>query len=74
MFTALWLAWLAAFIVIEGIALATRKPGDTLSEHVWRWFAIGPGVEVTAWVRVRRVVLLAFCVWLGVHFMTGGLV
>lgn len=37
----LWVGWLGAFAVIEGVALARDDRGDTLSEHVWKWFAIG---------------------------------
>ncbi|MFF3055009.1 hypothetical protein [Streptomyces sp. NPDC057909] len=35
----LWVGWLAAFVVIEGKALFNKTEGDTLSEHVWRWFS-----------------------------------
>ncbi|OFW65175.1 MAG: hypothetical protein A2135_08650 [Actinobacteria bacterium RBG_16_67_15] len=35
-----WLTWLLAFLVAEGIALVDKDPGDTLSEHVWRWFKV----------------------------------
>lgn len=35
-----WLAWLAWFLAVEGIALARKEPGDTLSEHVWKWFKV----------------------------------
>lgn len=67
--TQLWLIWLVMFGVIEWAALANKKAGDTLSEHVWRWFSIG-------WVgkgwRLRRFSLLAFLAWLVAHFLTGG--
>ncbi|MFE5971403.1 hypothetical protein ACFQ64_04480 [Streptomyces sp. NPDC056460] len=72
----LWVAWLAAFGVIEGVALARSDRGDTFSEHVWKWFGIGrhdePRPVVTGSVRLRRFVLLAFCTWLWTHFLTGG--
>lgn len=35
-----WVMWGVMFVIIEGIALRTRAPGDTLSEHVWRWFRV----------------------------------
>lgn len=64
-----WLAWLAAFAVLEGIALLNRRDGDTLSENVWR--ALLPSRGAPYW-RLRRFVLLAFCAWLSAHFLTGG--
>lgn len=73
-YTWAWLAWLAAFGVIEGRALFNKRDGDTLSEHVWRWFATERGSSGTpsAWQRTRRFALLAFMGWLTAHFMTGG--
>lgn len=73
-YTWAWLAWLAAFGVIEGKALLNKRDGDTLSEHVWRWFATERGSTGTpsAWMRTRRFALLAFMGWLTAHFMTGG--
>lgn len=68
-YTVLWLIWLALFGAIEGAAIANKKPGDTLSEHVWRWFSISD--KGKGW-RARRVTLLAFLVWLIAHFLTGG--
>jgi hypothetical protein len=71
--TWLWIGWLLAFAVIEGYALVSKREGDTLSEHVWAWFAIGgEHREVTASVRLRRFILLAFMAWLSLHFITGG--
>lgn len=73
----LWIGWLAAFGVLEGIALARKEPEDTLSEHIWRWFAIGrPGnrPKFTGLVQLRRFVLLAGLAWLAAHFLTGGAV
>lgn len=71
--TALWLGWLAIFLMLEGYALASPKTGDTLSEHVWEWFAIGNERRpITAGVRLRRFALLAFMAWLSLHFITGG--
>ncbi|MER7445023.1 hypothetical protein ABTW73_30135 [Micromonospora avicenniae] len=73
MFTALWLLWLAAFLAVEGVALFNKTPGDTLSEHVWKWFAVGGSQPRTGWVRLRRFALLAFLAWLVLHFLTGGI-
>ncbi len=73
----LWIAWLAAFCVLEGVALARKEPDDTLSEHIWKWFAVGrPGnrPKFTGWVQFRRFILLAALAWLAAHFLTGGAV
>ncbi|MDM4718429.1 hypothetical protein QTQ03_02035 [Micromonospora sp. WMMA1363] len=72
MFTALWIGWLAAFAIVEGIALFNKQPDDTLSEHVWKWFAVGSS-QPTGWTRLRRFALLAFMAWLTLHFLTGGI-
>ena len=72
-FTIGWLFWIIAFVVIEGMALVTRTPGGTLSEHVWGWFAVVQrGTPPDAWTRTRRIFLLGFMAWLTVHFLTGG--
>lgn len=73
-YTIAWLAWLGAFAVIEGKALFNKQPGDTLSEHVWRWFATGAGTtsKPSGGVRARRFALLASMAWLTTHFLTGG--
>ncbi|MEU4568683.1 hypothetical protein [Micromonospora sp. NPDC023956] len=76
---ATWGVWFVYFGVVEGMALANSRAGDTLSEHVWAWFATErrkSGEEprpVTGWTRFRRFVLLAFLAWLVAHFLTGGL-
>jgi hypothetical protein len=75
--TYLWLVWLALFGVLEAYALWSPKAGDTLSEHVWEWFAIAPHGEadkrpVTPGIRLRRFALGAFLAWLSLHFLTGG--
>ncbi len=67
--TVLWLAWLAGFVVIEGAAIINRDKDDTLSEHVWAWFSIK---DKTNGVKFRRLAFLAFWVWLTIHFFTGG--
>lgn len=73
--TIAWLVWLAAFAAIEGPALFNKTPGDTLSEHVWKWFATERKTgapPVSGWVRARRFVLLAGTAWVLLHFLTGG--
>lgn len=57
------------FGAIEGAAIFNKKDGDTLSEHVWRWFSIRE--KGKGW-RSRRFALLAFLSWLSLHFLTGG--
>lgn len=47
------------FIVIETVALLDRRPGDTLSEHVW-YIA---QVSVVWWL------LAGFLIWLTAHFL-----
>lgn len=72
----LWVAWLAAFAALEGVALVRKAPDDTLSEHLWKWFAIGqPGARppMTGAVQLRRFALLAGLVWLAAHLLTGGI-
>jgi hypothetical protein len=71
-----WFIWIGYFVVLEGWALFRSKPGDTLSEHVWVWFGTQKGDldrPVTASVRIRRVVLGGFMLWLSIHFLTGGI-
>ena len=72
----LWAGWLGAFAVIEGLALANKEKGDTLSEHAWRWFSTERTAakegQPTGWVRLRRFTLLAGMAWLLTHFLTGG--
>ena len=68
MITALWLIILGAGAALELYTLGTKAPGDTLSEHVWRWFQIKGGRTQQA----RRAGLLLGMVWLTVHFLSGG--
>ena len=73
--TWLWIGWIAIFAAVEGVALARKAPGDTLSEHVWKWFAVGEPRDrptMTGWARLRRFALLAGLAWLSLHFLTGG--
>jgi hypothetical protein len=63
-----WIAWLAMFAAVEGAALVNGRRGDTLSEHVRRWFATEASAETNAWSRLRRAALLGFMAWLAVHF------
>ncbi|MGA5019264.1 hypothetical protein ACPCAA_17830 [Streptomyces griseoincarnatus] len=67
-----WAAWAGAFVVIEGIALYRRQPGDTLSEQVWRIFHTARGQKTTRTTQARRAALVMFLGWLVAHFLTGG--
>lgn len=67
-FTALWLVWLLMFLGIEGAALFRKERGDTLSEHVWKWFSVKD--KAPGWI-ARRVALLAFLLWLFLHLGWG---
>jgi hypothetical protein len=68
-YTVLWIVWIGIFGAIEGRAIANKAKGDTLSEHVWKWFAVTSTDKAT---RSRRVLLLCGLVWLSVHFLSGG--
>lgn len=66
--TWLWVFWLAFFLAIEGAAIINKAPGDTLSEHIWKWFRIRDKPRAWTW---RRAVLAGFLVWLLVHLVAG---
>lgn len=67
-YTAFWLGWLAAFLVVEAVAVVNRRAGDTLSENVWHWF--GVKARPQPWITwPLRVGLL----WLLVHLGFGRL-
>ena len=72
-FTLLWVGIIVYFVIVEGVALVRKKRGDTLSEHVWDWFCLkGEKDGKSAWCIVRRVLFFGFCIWLTVHFLSGG--
>lgn len=85
-FSWLWVAWIAYFAAVEGVALyqsgkakgrGEQDPRDTLSEHVWVWFGVntqGTGIDRSGnwWARVRRLILGAGLLWLAIHFLAGG--
>ena len=57
-----WVAWLAAFAVLELVAqLSHHAKPRTLSEHLWRWFP-------RRWWRVVLVGLLTLMTW---HLASG---
>lgn len=66
----LWIGWIAAFGVIETVALRRDAKGDTLSEHFRLWFHTDTKRGRTAWVIVSGV----FFGWFLVHIAGTGLV
>lgn len=69
-YTVGWLAWLGMFVCLELPALANKRPGDTLSEHVWRWFRVYDDRH-TALTWFLRGALLLFMTWLWLHLDFG---
>jgi hypothetical protein len=71
--TAVWIAWLAVFVVVEGWALARKAPGDTLSEQVWHWLHVTPGQTPSRAVLLswRSFALAGLLLWLVGHFLLG---
>ncbi len=69
-YTWIWIGWGIYFGIFETLALLNKKRGDTLSETIWRWFAVqNPDAKLR---KVRVLGLLLFMVWLLTHFVTGG--
>lgn len=64
-----WLVWIGMFFAIEVPAIRNKTVGDTLSEHVWKWFGIKDKPSGYKW---RRLSLVTFLAWLVIHFLTGG--
>ena len=62
-FSKAWALWLFAFVILEGLALVRRTPGDTLSEHVWSFLDGG---------FARFILLGGFLAWLAIHFLGRG--
>ena len=58
--TPMWLAGALAFLAAEAWTLQNKRPGDTLSGHIWRW-ARG--------ARWRAAILAAILSWLAWHFI-----
>lgn len=60
-----WVVWIGVFFVIEGAALATGHPQDTLSDFAWRLEHLH-----RAWTFARFMVA-AGCLWLFFHLVFG---
>jgi hypothetical protein len=68
--TALWIAWILAFAILEGIGLLDRRPGGTFSELVWDLFRVRDRrPTVATWI--GRALLLAAGIWLTGHLAFG---
>lgn len=70
-YTALWLAWIAAFFAIELPPVVNGHSVDTLSDHVWFWFGVPQHKAPSGSLRLRRLALLCFVAWLATHFLSG---
>lgn len=68
--TIAWILWIAWFVIEEGVALALKKPGRTLSEHVWAWFHVYDK-RPTPLVIAGRAFLAIGGIWLAGHFAFG---
>lgn len=66
-----WVSLLGACALVELAALVNKERGDTLSEHIWKWFAVRDNRRF-GWVGFRRTLLLLAMAWLTAHFVTGG--
>jgi len=66
----LWGVFALLFAAIEGAALKNKNPGDTLSEHVWKWMGIKQpdGTPKPSGYIWRRGALGVFLAWLVAHF------
>lgn len=64
-FTILWIAWIAALFIVEGLALHHDMPGATLSEHVQRWWRVDTHIGRTVFL----IVWLLFAVWFPLHIV-----
>lgn len=65
-----WVVILFALFAWEMLALASRRPGSTLSEHVWAVLRVRDR-RPTALTWVLRVVALLFTLWIIPHFAFG---
>ncbi|MCW2898803.1 MAG: hypothetical protein JWO67_1068 [Streptosporangiaceae bacterium] len=68
--TWMWIGWIAAFLVLEGIGLFDRKPGGTFSEFMWGLFHVRDR-RPTAATWIARVALVLFGTWLTGHIAFG---
>lgn len=70
LFTIGWILWIVWFAVLETLALQRKRFGDTLSEHVWRWFFVLD--DRSTWrTWLGRALLIVGGVWLTGHLAFG---
>lgn len=67
MWVTVWVAWSLTFAIAEGIALANKRDGDTLSENFRRLFRtrtskVGRAVFAVGW--------FSFSGWFAIHILT----
>lgn len=67
MWTTLWILWALMFTAVEAAAIWNDKRGDTLSEHLRRWFRTDTNLGRTIFLIVSGV----FMSWFVVHIATG---
>lgn len=65
--TVAWVFWIVGFFVIEMPAVFNKTEGDTLTEHITKWFSLKD--KAPGWV-LRRLSLLAGLGWLCYHFIS----
>ena len=69
-YTWIWVALGAAALVTELAALFSRRPGGTLSEHMWKLLRVDdPRPSGAVWV--GRGAVAVFLLWLVPHFLLG---
>lgn len=68
-----WIAWIAAGLCVELVAVFRKPYGDTLSEQVWLWLHVTPGKTTirTAVMSFRTLLVVVFLAWLIPHFALG---
>jgi len=66
--TVLWILWIAAFAIIELVAVTNDAKDDTLSEHFRKWFRTETKPGRTLWLIVSGI----FVAWFVVHIAVAG--
>lgn len=69
LFTALWVLWILAFAVVEGVAVVNDAQGDTLSEHFRLWFRTDTKLGRSIWLWFSG----GFVVWFVVPHIAMGI-
>lgn len=69
-YTVAWIFWIAFFLLVEGLGLASKTPGSTLSEHAWA-LTRPYGRRAGPLVITARAVIGVFLVWLLGHLVFG---